>query len=396
MRGCRHILNKEDANNLLIMIQPTFNVLPQPVLLDSVSIKPNIILLDMFFHILMFHRETFSQWRKVGCQDHGSYENFKELLEALVTDAQSKLNPSTTHMMTSIYGTAAGTVPGPSSSSLRLDFDSLNLANMIVVHICLRTTASLPLPSTTLMHSCGSGAHSLASVHSMPYAAVVPCSSRFDPVGPPATRLATKSACRKSHNEDFQYATSNSSTTDACCKSIHKQCIKSEQKHHDKLWVSYHRLKDALLVSNQRSSKVSLLDCTTTHVKYLEMTAQQLQVRLQQAENEVQRFAYSPPHIVHWNTLLEAGRIISQCVKSGPTPTISNAHRGRGMGRWRVTMAEGWPTVATEVQERVSGSARVLPPCMSPALGFHRQRRVNTRLTGLEGGWSKTTEWELS
>ncbi|KIK12895.1 hypothetical protein PISMIDRAFT_18385 [Pisolithus microcarpus 441] len=111
----------------------------------------------------------------------------------------------------------------------------------------------------------------------MPYAAVVPCSSRFDPVGPPATRLATKSACRKSHNEDFQYATSNSSTTDACCKSIHKQCIKSEQKHHDKLWVSYHRLKDALLVSNQRSSKVSLLDCTTTHVKYLEMTAQQLQ-----------------------------------------------------------------------------------------------------------------------
>ncbi|KAI6114199.1 hypothetical protein F5141DRAFT_1187812 [Pisolithus sp. B1] len=109
----RHILNKEDANNSLIMIRPTFNILPQPVLLDNVSIKPNIILLDMFFHILMFHRETFSQWRKAGCQDHGSYENFKELLEALVTGAQSKLNPSTTHMTTSIYSTAAGTGTGP-------------------------------------------------------------------------------------------------------------------------------------------------------------------------------------------------------------------------------------------------------------------------------------------
>ncbi|KIK14875.1 hypothetical protein PISMIDRAFT_16985 [Pisolithus microcarpus 441] len=111
----------------------------------------------------------------------------------------------------------------------------------------------------------------------MPYAAVVPCSYCFDPVGPPATHSATKFACRKSHNEDFHYATSNSSTTDARRESICKQCIKSEQRHHDELQVGYHWLKDALLVSNQRSSKVSLLNCTTTHVKYLEMTTQQLQ-----------------------------------------------------------------------------------------------------------------------
>ncbi|KAI6118576.1 hypothetical protein EV401DRAFT_2057584 [Pisolithus croceorrhizus] len=83
-----HILDKEDANNSLIMIWPTFDVLPQPV-------------------------ETFSWWRKAGCQDHGSYENFKELLEALVTGAQLKLNPSTMHMMMSIYGTAVGTGTGP-------------------------------------------------------------------------------------------------------------------------------------------------------------------------------------------------------------------------------------------------------------------------------------------
>lgn len=81
-------------NNSLIMIQPTlmsytFDVPPQPVLLDSVSIKPDVILLlDTFFHILIFHGETVAQWRKAGYQEQDGYENFKELLENPVADAQ--------------------------------------------------------------------------------------------------------------------------------------------------------------------------------------------------------------------------------------------------------------------------------------------------------------------
>ena len=88
------MLNEEDVNNSLIMIQPTlmsytFDVPPQPVLLDSISIKPDVILLlDTFFHILIFHGETVAQWRKAGYQDQEGYENFKELLEAPVADAQ--------------------------------------------------------------------------------------------------------------------------------------------------------------------------------------------------------------------------------------------------------------------------------------------------------------------
>ncbi|KAG2357513.1 hypothetical protein BDR07DRAFT_1490656 [Suillus spraguei] len=84
------------------------------------------------FHTLIFHGETVAQWRKAGYQDQDGYENFKELLENPVTDAQdllvdrfpipryivcdhggsqarfllSKLNPSATHMSTSMYGTA--------------------------------------------------------------------------------------------------------------------------------------------------------------------------------------------------------------------------------------------------------------------------------------------------
>ncbi|KIY72708.1 hypothetical protein CYLTODRAFT_417712 [Cylindrobasidium torrendii FP15055 ss-10] len=135
----RHIINEEDVDNSLIMIQPTlmsytFDTAPHPVLLDSVSIKPDVILLmDTFFHILIFHGELVAQWRKAGYQDQEGYENLKELLETPVVDAQelltdrfpipryivcdqggsqarfllSKLNPSTTHMSQSMYGSGA-------------------------------------------------------------------------------------------------------------------------------------------------------------------------------------------------------------------------------------------------------------------------------------------------
>lgn len=67
----RHVLNHEDVGNSLVMIQPTLDSYTfdqdggQPVLLDSASIQPtHILLLDTFFHILIFHGETVAQWRK--------------------------------------------------------------------------------------------------------------------------------------------------------------------------------------------------------------------------------------------------------------------------------------------------------------------------------------------
>ena len=67
----------------------TFDIPAQPVLLDSVSIKPDVILLlDTFFYILIFHGETVAQWRKAGYQEQEGYDNFKELLETPVADAQ--------------------------------------------------------------------------------------------------------------------------------------------------------------------------------------------------------------------------------------------------------------------------------------------------------------------
>jgi protein transport protein SEC23 len=131
-----HILNREDVNNSLIMIQPTlmcysFNGPPEPVLLDSASIRSDsILLLDTFFHVLIWHGETIAAWRKAKYHEQPNYENFKNLLEAPKKDAQellmerfpiprwidtdqggsqarfllSKVNPSTTHVSQPGYG----------------------------------------------------------------------------------------------------------------------------------------------------------------------------------------------------------------------------------------------------------------------------------------------------
>jgi protein transport protein SEC23 len=91
----RHVLNHEDVSNSLVMIQPTLDSYTfdqdggQPVLLDSASIQPtHILLLDTFFHILIFHGETIAEWRKAGYQDQEGYENFAGLLEQPKEDAR--------------------------------------------------------------------------------------------------------------------------------------------------------------------------------------------------------------------------------------------------------------------------------------------------------------------
>ncbi|KAI9885222.1 MAG: hypothetical protein M1823_002994 [Watsoniomyces obsoletus] len=126
----RHVLYHEDVSNSLIMVQPTLDSYTfdqegsQPVLLDSASIQPtHILLLDTFFHILIFHGETIAEWRKAGYQEQDDYESFRVLLQRPKEDAKeliqdrfplprfivcdaggsqarfllSKLNPSTTH-----------------------------------------------------------------------------------------------------------------------------------------------------------------------------------------------------------------------------------------------------------------------------------------------------------
>ena len=68
----RMILKREDVSNSLTMIQPSLmsyvvNQEPTPVLLDSTSVRPDgILVLDTFFHVVIFHGETVAQWRNEG------------------------------------------------------------------------------------------------------------------------------------------------------------------------------------------------------------------------------------------------------------------------------------------------------------------------------------------
>lgn len=149
----RHSLFLEDCLNSLVMIQPTllsysFNEPTHAVLLDSSSIHADrILLMDTFFHVVIFHGETIAAWRKEGYQDKEGYESFKALLEAPLNDANelmvtrfplpryivcdqgssqarfllSKVNPSSTHnSQFNYYG-------GDQSSSVLTDDVSLQV-----------------------------------------------------------------------------------------------------------------------------------------------------------------------------------------------------------------------------------------------------------------------------
>merc|ERR1719291_68804 len=126
----RTLILRENTMNSLVMIQPALLQYsfdegpPTPVLLDAASLKPNVILLlDAFFHVVIWRGETIQAWYDAGYHDKEDYANFKTLLQAPAEDAKqilhgrfpvpkfiqtnaggsqarfltSKVNPSTTH-----------------------------------------------------------------------------------------------------------------------------------------------------------------------------------------------------------------------------------------------------------------------------------------------------------
>ncbi|XP_068152003.1 protein transport protein Sec23A isoform X3 [Drosophila tropicalis] len=153
----RHMLMREDLTQSLIMIQPilysySFNGPPEPVLLDTASIQADrILLMDTFFQILIYHGETIAQWRALKYQDMPEYDNFKQLLQAPVDDAQeilqtrfpmpryidtehggsqarfllSKVNPSQTHNNMYAYGQDGGAPVLTDDVSLQLFMEHL-------------------------------------------------------------------------------------------------------------------------------------------------------------------------------------------------------------------------------------------------------------------------------
>uniref|UniRef100_S4R7Y9 Protein transport protein SEC23 n=1 Tax=Petromyzon marinus TaxID=7757 RepID=S4R7Y9_PETMA len=153
----RHNFMRQDLTQSLIMIQPilysySFSGPPEPVLLDSSSILADrILLMDTFFQILIYHGETVAQWCKSGYQELPEYDNFRQLLQAPVDDAQeilqtrfpmpryivtehngslarfllSKVNPSQTHNNMYAWGQESGAPILTDDVSLQVFMDHL-------------------------------------------------------------------------------------------------------------------------------------------------------------------------------------------------------------------------------------------------------------------------------
>ncbi|KAJ7361238.1 hypothetical protein DFH08DRAFT_683962 [Mycena albidolilacea] len=68
-----------------------------------------------------------------------------------------------------------------------------------------------------------------------------------------------------------------------------RQRIEAEQRRRDELRDGYAKLKDVLPVSNQKSSKVSLLDRATSHISVLEAENKAMQDRIAGLEDEIRR-----------------------------------------------------------------------------------------------------------
>jgi len=147
---------RESTLNSLVMIQPALLQYsfdegpPQPVQLDAESLRPNVILmLDAFFHVVIWRGEMIQAWYDAGYQEREEYANFKALLQAPAEDAKqiladrfpvpryiqtnaggsqarfltSKVNPSKTHM-TAAHGFSGG---GNGSDMLFTDDVSLKV-----------------------------------------------------------------------------------------------------------------------------------------------------------------------------------------------------------------------------------------------------------------------------
>ncbi|VDO50046.1 unnamed protein product [Onchocerca flexuosa] len=112
----RHILMFENVLESTTMIQPvlfaySFNGPPEPVLLDTSSILPDrILLMDDYFHVLIYHGQTIAAWRKMNYQEDPQYSAFKQLLEAPIADATTILQerfPMPRYIVTEYEGSQA-------------------------------------------------------------------------------------------------------------------------------------------------------------------------------------------------------------------------------------------------------------------------------------------------
>ncbi|GBE77473.1 hypothetical protein SCP_0103480 [Sparassis crispa] len=114
---------------------------------------------------------------------------------------------------------------------------------------------------------------------------------RYNPTPSPTSSSAGRRSRGRSLSDEDDHMGVNiaESLANTRKEATRRQRIEAEQRRRDELRDGYARLKEVLPVSNQKSSKVSLLERATNHIVSLEKSNRQLQARLAQIEQEVQR-----------------------------------------------------------------------------------------------------------
>lgn len=147
------------------------------------------------------------------------------------------------------------------------------------------TSASGPYHPSRNSSATGSPSSSRANslVHRHPL--------RYNPTPSPTSSSAGRRSRGRSLSDDEDMGGIHSAENLANTRkeATRRQRIEAEQRRRDELRDGYARLKDVLPVSNQKSSKVSLLERACNHITALEKSNRQMQARLAQVESEVGR-----------------------------------------------------------------------------------------------------------
>lgn len=114
-------------------------------------------------------------------------------------------------------------------------------------------------------------------------------SLRYNPTPSPSTSSGRRSRGHSISDDDGMGPSIAETLASSRKEATRRQRIEAEQRRRDELRDGYAKLKDVLPVSNQKSSKVSLLERATNHIVLLEKQNRELQSRVSSMEAEIRR-----------------------------------------------------------------------------------------------------------
>ncbi|KAG6846072.1 hypothetical protein H0H87_006436 [Tephrocybe sp. NHM501043] len=136
-------------------------------------------------------------------------------------------------------------------------------------------------------HSNSSGANSPAPSRAN---SLVHRSVRYNPTPSPTSSSGRRRSRSQDSDDDNEMGAAYvENLANTRKEATRRQRIEAEQRRRDELRDGYAKLKDVLPVSNQKSSKVSLLERATNHITTLERINQELQARLTELDAEMVR-----------------------------------------------------------------------------------------------------------